>query len=217
MSPTLRSLLLAVGTVIATGATIYTFSGGTTVTDARDAGMFNTCTPRIAVTREVVAPRLRQRLLDDGAALRPRQSHVRLLRQAYRCPEGDGGTALVLPGWRAMQRREAARDDAEDVLPVLNEVVRDVPCASEPGFCDVSPLHVRHAPGEVPPCVRARPDAGLRCLRREALPAIAGGDGGFRVVDMGRTVTPRALAIDAGACELVECSVVAGEDPEEAL
>lgn len=58
-------------------------------------------------------------------------------------------------------------------------------------------------------CVRQKADAGLLCRRK--LP-----DGGPS--DFGdRNVFPASDAVDAGACESVECSVVLGDNPETDL
>jgi hypothetical protein len=89
-------------------------------------------------------------------------------------------------------------------------------CALRPATCalwgNAEALPVRF--GTVPRCVRAKPDAGLACLRNVPLPPPPMGDGGVQVLDLGRTVTPRAWAVNPATCEPVNCVIYAGEDPE---
>lgn len=63
--------------------------------------------------------------------------------------------------------------------------------------------------GVVKPCVRARLDAGLPCLRMDDK------GGQFSFGDM--NVFPRSQAVEPATCEAVECSVNSGDDPASSL
>ena len=217
MNPTLRNLLITIGAVTTTGLLVWTYApSDTPITFSQlqtaGTGINADCSPVVAVTREDVGPRLRARLLDAGAVLRPLQTHARLYRQAFRCPMADGGADLVVPGLRRFGALVGQKDatDEDDTQPgPLFEVARVLTCATvlDGGFCGNGPLNVALAPGEVPPCVRANFDAGLMCRRLLA-------DGGsFQFGD--GNVGPRGDAVAPNvACEAVECGVYYGEGPE---
>lgn len=203
MNEKLSKLLVAVGAVAASGVVVYTFAPTKQPTmwaALQDAGVTNDCTPRIAVTREAAGPLLRNKL-DAGM-----RRHLRLYRQAFKCPLADGGAALIVPGWRRFGTPTEVfiSDDSEDTQVELGEVARDLPCAAQPGFCGNGPLHVEVAPTtEQRPCLRRKLDGGA-CTRLD------GGDQGVW------NVLPRGQLTGAG-CEPVECTVFAGEDPTTVL
>lgn len=207
MSPALRALVASV-LVAGGGVAVYSYrSASTTFADLQAAGIGTDCANRLIICSERVNPVLRNRLADAGYPLPAARKYARVVRQAFNCPNPDGGVRqLIVPGF---ERFSAVNDGAAVPDP---ERCIDRPCTDLPGFCGNGPKNVALASGIVghgrAPCVRAPLDGGLGCTRRLA-------DGGTRFFGRGNV-----FPFDAGVgaqCEPVECAVMFGDNPDTDL
>jgi hypothetical protein len=209
MSPALRALLAGV-LISAGGVAVYTYSqSSTTFADLQAAGIGTDCNPRLIICSERVNPVLRNRLADGGYPLPAQRKYARVVRQAFNCPNPDGGVReLVVPGFEHLT---AGNDDA--LVPEPFRCI-DRPCTDLPGFCGSGPKNVGLASAIVtfgaPPCVRAPLDGGTDC-RAQGYEL----DGGARFIGTGN-VFPSAVATGT-QCEQVECTVMSGDNPETDL
>jgi hypothetical protein len=177
--------------------------------DLQDAGIGPDCTNRLIVCSERINPVLRVRLADAGYPLPPARKYARVVRQAFSCPNPDGGTReLIVPGF---EQYSPGNDSPQIPEP---ERCIDRPCTDLAGFCGNGPKNVALASGiagfGTPPCVRAPLDGGLACQRLGAL-----ADGGTAFFGRGNV-----FPVDAGTgaqCEPVECAVFFGDNPDVSL
>ena len=207
MTPALRNLIAVVSVLAVGGGLVYTYAprerGEERVTFAqlRDAGL-DGCAKRVLVSVENLSDRTRNVLLDAGAQLRPHQTRARTYRTAWRCDAADGGYEYVVPSLRHLS---GDKDDDEG-NPTGYQAIKAKTCASTPTHnCAGGPNEVSLAVAadDPPPCKRRQPDAGVCTL-------LDGGDPGmWNVLDAAR--------LTGAGCVGVECSVTAGENPDEVL
>ena len=187
---TWRNFTISIGvSLLLVGASVSILVPTAPMAVLYDAGLSAACTPQVIRCPVHLSADATARALDAGLLLsRPTQRYVRAETLAYDC--GDAG--LVVP-------LLAAFGVSQSGDPHLQVVQRDrCELAACTSTCS-KPFPLTFLP---PPCVRQPLDGGA-CTR------IDGGDPGAGNVYPAGELT--------GACEPVECVVIAGDDPGTAL
>lgn len=239
MTPRLRALL-ALGTVVTLGGVgfVVALSGpGTTLPELLDAGLL-AGQPFVLVCPEKLTDRTRARIAEtQPGALGPRQRYARVARPAVcfrpagasgNCFRADGtvfsaaeGGTVVVPGLKA----SAEDDDSDNALQFAPRECTGAPCqdfdagaGTWANFC----AGPRRLAVVLPPCVI--PDCWTLAdggWNDSSAPVACRGVGVLGLPDggprwRGCNAMPAQYAVGA-ACRRVECSVLAGDRPEEVL